>query len=77
MHNNNSISVVKKADINEIHVGNLNRESGNVSLEIPGANQFAEGIYFCKATNTAGTRQIPTFLDVSGEYIPMYHDCIK
>ncbi|XP_052788091.1 hemicentin-1-like [Mya arenaria] len=40
-------------------------DSANVTLELEVANQFAEGIYFCNATNVAGSRRVPTFLDVS------------
>ena len=44
------------------------RESDNATLEIPNANQFSEGIYYCNATNIAGSRAIPTFLDISGKF---------
>ena len=45
----------------------FSRESDNATLEIPNANQFTEGVYYCNATNTAGSRAIPTYLDISGK----------
>ncbi|KAL4218919.1 Hemicentin-1 [Mactra antiquata] len=40
-------------------------ESGSATLDIPGANQFAEGNYYCNATNSAGNRSVVTYLDIT------------
>ncbi|GFN88309.1 hemicentin-1 [Plakobranchus ocellatus] len=40
-------------------------DSANVTLEIPNASNYEEGLYSCNVTNTAGYMDAVTFLDVS------------
>ena len=52
--------------VSKIHRSGEITLPGDATLEIPNANQFTEEVYYCNATNTAGLRAIPTYLDISG-----------